>query len=396
MADVVIVGGGIAGYKALQRVLEIDPSCGVVIVSDEDRPAYERPMLSKELLVSDAPLRSVTIRGDFPNLREVFKERVTSIDRARREVRLSTGEAIPYNSLILATGSRPRTLTFPGLCDDDLVYLRTATDAERLSAKLGRNTHIAIIGGGFIGLEVAAAARKRGAEAIVFEAQPRLLARVAPPSLSTWLNKLHSDNGVTIKLGSLVNGVTRKADGRYSIHASDGFTIADQIVVGVGIVPNTELAEECGLEVRDGIVVDANCRTSDPNVFAAGDVASYTIADHEFLIRSECWTVASDQGTQAGQAAMGDLSGRYNEIPWLWSDQYDASIQYLGLPLQGVRTSRHSFGQEESWLELTWRKDGEFAGAIGVNANREIGELRRAFRKGLPVPSKYTEVVLAG
>lgn len=396
MADVVIVGGGIAGYRALQRILEIDPACDLVLISDEDQPAYERPMLSKELLTSDIPLRSVKVREDFPNLRQVFRQRVTSIDREAREVVTTAGETISYRSLILATGSRPRIANFPGVKADDIIYLRTASDAERLSSKLAPDTRIAIIGGGFIGLEVAAAARKRGAQAIVFEAQDRLLARVAPPSLSDWLNGLHSDNGVTIKLNSPVKDVKPTMDGRFEIQTCGSPITVDHIVVGVGILPNTELAERCGLVVNDGIVVDAACQTSDPNIFAAGDVASYRIANHETPIRSECWTVAFDQGTAAGQAAMGHGSAVYNEIPWLWSDQYETSIQYLGLPLQGVRTSRHAGDNDGSWLELAWREHGQFAGAIGVNANKQIAEIRRAFRKGLPVPSKYLEAIAVG
>lgn len=389
MSKIVIVGGGVAAYRALHRILAIDPMRDVTLVSDDDRPAYERPMLSKEALTSDTPLRSLGLREAFPNAREKFSTRASRIDRLGKRVVLADGEELSYDKLVLATGSRPRQLPAEALANSEVHYLRTAADAEKLKPNLCPGKTIAIIGGGFIGLEVAASARARGANAIVIETQQALLARVAPPSLSRWLFDLHKRNGVDIRLGTHVTRIEETDAGPLNISTSQGPIIADAVVVGIGIIPNTELASECGLAVNGGIEIDTHGRTSDPDIFAAGEATSYPVTQLGVSTRSECWTTASEQGTIVGGAVSGLFEQGYCEIPWLWSDQYQASIQYIGLPLGAFHTVTHPGLDQDSWLDVAWDDTGRFLGAIGVNANKQISEIRRALRKGLPVPLKF-------
>lgn len=389
MSKIVIVGGGVAAYRALHRILAIDPLCEVTLVSDDDRPAYERPMLSKEALTSDTVVRSLELREAFPNVREKFQTRATRIDRAGKRVLLDDGEELAYDKLVLATGSRPRQLPVETLGSSNVHYLRTAADAEKLKPHLCPEKTIAIIGGGFIGLEVAASAKSRGADVIVIETQPTLLARVAPPSLSNWLLHLHTRNGVDIRLGTHVTRIEDTDTGSLHISTNAGAIVADAVVIGIGIIPNVELAQECGLAVNGGIEIDVHGRTSDPDIFAAGEATTYPVTQLGISTRSECWTTASDQGTIVGGAVLGHFEEGYCEVPWLWSDQYQASIQYIGLPLGACHMVTHPGTDEDSWLDVAWDESGGFRGAIGVNANRQIAEIRRAFRKGLPVPPKF-------
>ncbi|MGO4567082.1 NAD(P)/FAD-dependent oxidoreductase [Rhizobium sp. 2YAF20] len=390
MSKIVIVGGGVAAYRALHRILELDPLCDVTLISDEDRPAYERPMLSKELLTSDKPLRSLGVRGSFPNLTQLFSTRATKVDRRQKRVLLDDGCEISYEKLILATGSRPRRLEVDNPTSERLHYLRTAVDAEKLRPFLCPGNRIAIIGGGFIGLEVAASARALGAEAVVLEAQPRLLARVAPESLSTWLHDLHKKNGVDIKLGAQVDQIAEDpSTGGMIVRTASGEIPADAVLVGIGVLPNVELAVDCGLDVDGGIAVDIHGRTSDPYILAAGEATRYPLERLGLLTRSECWTTSSDQGTIVGEAALGSLGDGYREMPWVWSDQYEASIQYLGLPLTASRMVTHPGESQNAWVDIAWDDAGRFLGAIGINSGRQISELRRALRKGLPIPAKF-------
>ncbi|WP_036765575.1 NAD(P)/FAD-dependent oxidoreductase [Paracoccus pantotrophus] len=388
MTRIVIIGGGTAGFKALQEILQRQPDADVTMISDEGEAAVERPMLSKELLVSDTALRKAGAPASATGLRLIAGKRAVRIDRSTRQVALHDGERVRYDRLIIATGSRPRLPPF-AVKNPGLVHaVRTEADATRLRAAMEGARSIAVIGGGFIGLEVAAAARQRGLQTVVIEAQTTLLARTAPPSLSSYLLDLHHSRGVQVMSGTTVRSVGATADNRAQVITDREAIDADLVVVGIGIVPNIELAAECGLEVADGIIVDQRCRTSDQAIFAAGEVTNYPINALGFRARTECWTAATDQGRIAGRNASG-ANEDYLDIPWLWTDQYDCNVQYLGLPLHSDRLTRHSLDAPDSWLELGWTQKGVFVGAIGVNAARQVSELRRSLRKGLPIPEKY-------
>jgi NADPH-dependent 2,4-dienoyl-CoA reductase/sulfur reductase-like enzyme len=385
---IIVLGGGIAGFKALRRIHELAPHRDVILVSDESATACERPMLSKEALVSTTGLRSVGAPAS--DRVTVLSQRGLQIDRARRSLILQDGTSLDYDRLILATGSRPRRLP-EDMVSADVHYLRTEADADALATKLSSGRRIVIIGGGFIGLEVACAAWAKGASATVLEMSPILLARVAPASVAEHLLDLHKAQGVEIVTDTRVLRVAGRPDGTAVVETAQGHWLADCVVAGIGVLPNVELAEACGLHTDNGIVVDTMCRTSDPFILAAGEVTNYPVPSLGLRTRSESWTVAADQGEAAGEAALASGGPGYTNLPWLWSDQFGTSIQYLGLPMSAPSLRRFQGAAAGGWLELGLDGRGAFVGAIGVNANREIAELRRAMAKGFPLPQRYLE-----
>lgn len=389
MSEILIVGGGIAAFKALHRIQERAPGCKVTMISEEGTAACERPMLSKEFLRDTGGLRRTGVHFEGSDAVRIIQTRAQSIDRAAHRVLTTCGRSIFYDRMILATGSRNRRL--PSEMDPDVLvrYLRTERDAILLRAELAEARHVAIIGGGFIGLEVAAAARSRGVKVTVIEAMPTLLSRVAPSEISSLLAQVHRENGVQIVAGASVLAVSRSDIGAIEVKTCTDTIKSDCVLAGIGVVPNVELAAECGLAIENGIVVDEHCQTSDADIFAAGEVTNYPVGALGLRTRSESWTVAADQGLVAADSALAQPGQGYREIPWLWSDQYDLNIQYLGLPVKAHRWTHHDGKREGAIVSIGWTAERNFLGAIGLNANQEIAELRRQQRKGLPMPERY-------
>jgi 3-phenylpropionate/trans-cinnamate dioxygenase ferredoxin reductase subunit len=255
--------------------------------------------------------------------------RVAAIDRAARTVRLADGRALPYGGLAIATGGRARTLPIPGADLDGVVTLRTIEDSRRIGAGIAKANAVAVVGGGFIGLEIAAAARKAGKPVVVLETVDRLLARSSAPFVSDFFLALHRDRGVDVRLGTQVIALT--GTGHVTgVMASDGKTYpADLVVVGVGIVANAELAQTAGIACDRGIIVDDCSRTDDPRVVAAGDCTARRLADGT-LLRLESVQNAIEQGKSAAAALVGK-SRPFTAAPWFWSDQYDVRLQMAGL-----------------------------------------------------------------
>ena len=388
---IVVVGGGLAGHRATLEILKAAPSAMVTMISAEHRHPYDRPPLSKEFLTS---------LGDHPSLpgADVYQDgRVTflgftmavAIDKAARTVRTGDGTLHHFDKLLLATGSRPRRINGPDPAVP-LLYLRTANDAASLRRRLEPGAKVLIIGGGFIGLEVAAAARAKECDVTVLDAQEVLLARAGSAELSHWAANYHRSRGIAVRLGAAVGGIRRSDNGQAVLETSVGEIAADAVVVGIGVIPNVELALEAGLKVDNGIVVDGYGRTSDVAIFAAGEVTSYPIEHLSIRLRSESWNVSGEQGAAVGRATAGDFSHPYDELPWLWSDQFEANVQLLGVP--GLATSQSLFGSpsQSSWLLLGWGKEGDLVSAVAVNRGRDISLLRRALRKGSAIPAEFT------
>lgn len=392
MQNIVIVGGGAAAFKALDSILSAETNANVVLLSEERTIAYERPMLSKEMLMADVEtIRYLPVKAGHANVEVHLQSKVVSINRQERMVVVQGGKEYHYHTLILATGSRPRMLDIPGTCHEDVHYVRNLDDARKLRAALLPGKRLIVIGGGFIGLEVAAAARQVGAKSIILEASDTLLARCGSSRLSETISQLHAQHGSLIQLASPVNRIEKQASGGFIVHCPGQKLEADLIVVGIGIVPNVELASECGLDVSNGIVVDDACRTSDDAILAAGEVTFYPVMNWGVSTRSECWTVALEQGAAAGRSALGFSDARYDEIPWLWSDQFGQCIQMWGLPQAASSQSMHELSNQR-WIEVYWDDNKSIIGAIGYNANREIAELRRSARRKVDVSSKYRVV----
>ena len=339
---VVIIGAGHAGGSAAAFLRQYGFTGSITLIGEEPYTPYQRPPLSKAWLKGEADEDDLALRPDSfyadEHIDLRLDVRVEAFDRWNRQVLLPGGERIAYDRLILATGARPRTLPLPGAELDGVLAVRSVAVAEALKVRLGPGKCLAVIGGGYIGLEAAASARALGAEAVVIEREPRLLARVACAALSEFFLSYHRGKGVSFALGAQVTGIEGK-DGRVSAVAfANGRPLpCDAVLVGVGAIPNDDMARAAGLDCQDGVLVDLAARTSDANVSAVGDCTRRPLPIYGEIGRLESVPNALEQAKQAAA----DICGRpppAGEVPWFWSDQYDIKLQIAGLPLHADRT----------------------------------------------------------
>ena len=376
---IVVIGAGQAGGWAVRTLRDEGFEGGIVVIGEEPYPPYERPPLSKEVLLGKEPAESSYLwpEGSFDELGIDLRTGVeaTAIERAGKIVALSGGGTVAYDKLLIATGGRVRKLPIEGEELEGVHYLRGIDDSAAIGADLGEGAQLVVIGGGWIGLEVAAAARMLGADVVVVEALEQLCGRALTPDLAAYLLDVHRGRGVDIRLGTTVEALT--GESRVSgARLSGGETVpATAAVIGIGIVPNVELAEAAGLEVDNGIKVDALCRTSDPDIFAAGDVTNHPNGLLGRNIRLESWENAQNQGIAAAKAMLGGDTP-YCEIPWFWSDQYDVNIQLVGLPADFEETVTRGDRAEGSFVEF-YMKGGRIDGAAAINNPRDIRFAKR-------------------
>ncbi|WP_297512349.1 FAD-dependent oxidoreductase [uncultured Caulobacter sp.] len=340
-ACVVIIGAGHAGGSAAAFLRQYGHEGRIVLIGDEPLLPYQRPPLSKAWLKGEADADSLSLKPA-----EWYAENNVSlrlqgvaerINRSAKTVTLASGEVISYDFLILATGARARALPIPGADLAGVLSLRTAADAERLKHALGADKRLAVIGGGYVGLEAAASARALGSHAMVIERESRVLARVACETLSTFFQAYHAKHGVAFELNAGVAGFDGENGHVRAVRFADGRAVAcDVALVGVGAVPNDELAKDAGLETAGGVVVDLEARTSDPSIFAIGDVTHRPLPLYDRRFRLESVPNALEQAKQAAAAILG-RPGPAPEVPWFWSDQYDLKLQIAGLPFEADR-----------------------------------------------------------
>ena len=332
---VVILGAGHAGGSAAAFLRQYGFEGPITLVGEEPIPPYQRPPLSKAWLKGEAGEEELKLKDDDwyveTNCRLLLGVTGQRIDREARTVALSNGETLPYDVLVIATGSRARKLPIPGADLDGVLELRTAADAEALKGALGPGKRLAVVGGGYVGLEAAASARALGAEAVIIEKEARCLARVACEPLSTFFQDYHGKHGVEFELAAGVEAF--EGDGRVTgVRLSDGRTIAcDAVLVGIGAIPCDEIAREAGLATDNGIVVDLEARTADPAIFAIGDVTHRPLPLYDRAFRLESVPNALEQAKQVANAIAGRPQAA-PEVPWFWSDQYDLKLQIAGLP----------------------------------------------------------------
>lgn len=372
-AGAVIVGAGECGARAAFALREEGFAAPVTLVGAERHLPYERPPLSKDGMAEDAPgIRTIAdaARFEAAGIRLVLEATVASIDRGQKIVTLGDGSQLPYDTLLLATGARPRPLP-QAAHSRHCFYLRTHDDAEAIAARLQPGAHIAIVGGGFIGLELAAAARKRGCAVTVIEALPRLLARAVPEAIAEIIESTHRENGVDIRCGSSVAAID-DVDDRVVVRLADGASIdADLCIIGIGAVPNAELAEQAGLVVENGIRVDDTLRTDDPAIFAAGDCCSFPLAIYGGRrVRLEAWRNAQEQGALAARNMLGGTEAHV-AVPWFWSDQYDLSLQIAGLADEGAEIVRRDIGAG-AFLLFHRATDGRLVAASGIGPGNAV------------------------
>jgi 3-phenylpropionate/trans-cinnamate dioxygenase ferredoxin reductase subunit len=335
---VVIVGAGHAGGTAAALLRQYGFEGPIVLIGEEPIAPYQRPPLSKAWLKGEANADSLALKPERFYTDQAIDLRlgvtVEAIDRAAKIVRLRGGGAVAYDDLIIATGARARRLSIPGVELSGVLELRTAADAETLKTTIGPGKRLAIIGGGYIGLEAAASARALGAEAVVIEVLPRVLARVASEPLSKFFQDYHRAHGVQFELGVGVSALEGRGGRITGVVLADGRTIAcDAVLVGVGAIPNEELARAAGLDCANGIVVDLQARTSDRCIFAIGDVTNRPMPLYDRTHRLESVPNALEQAKQAASAIAGRPAPT-GETPWFWSDQYDVKLQIAGLPFE--------------------------------------------------------------
>ena len=333
---VVIVGAGHAGGSAAAFLRQYGHTGPIVLIGDEPLLPYQRPPLSKAWLKGEADAESLQLKPSSWYEEAGVSLRlggvVISLNRGAKTVTLASGEHLAYDYLILATGARARALPIPGADLAGVLSLRTAADAEALKGALGPGKRLAVVGGGYVGLEAAASTIALGGHATIIEREPRVLARVACETLSTFFQDYHGARGVTFVLNAGVEAFEGEDGHVTGVRLADGRTVAcDVALVGVGAIPNEELARDAGLDCTNGVVVDIEARTADPFVFAIGDVTHRPLPIYERQFRLESVPNALEQAKQAAAAITGRAMPPH-EIPWFWSDQYDLKLQIAGLP----------------------------------------------------------------
>jgi 3-phenylpropionate/trans-cinnamate dioxygenase ferredoxin reductase subunit len=345
----VIVGAGEAGARAAVELRTQGWSGPITLIGDEKEHPYERPPLSKQQLYADEQPIPVTIL-DHARMEEyaihfLSGDPVVRIDRQGHFIELASGNQVPYERLLLATGANPRKMTVNGTGAEEILYLRRFADALHIRERLQPGKRVAIIGGGFIGLEVAASAIAKGCQVALIEVAPRILMRGVPEEIAAIVEAHHRAAGVAVTAGVMIDSINRYND-ELAIALADGTEIrCDAIVAGIGAVPEVTLAANCELEIENGIKVNEFLVTSDPDIYAAGDCCSFP---HPLYggqrIRLEAWRNAQDQGTHAAGNMLG-ASAPYVVVPWFWSDQYDQTLYVAGLSGSAKTTVLRDLGE---------------------------------------------------
>ncbi|TAM04494.1 MAG: hypothetical protein EPN67_08170 [Pusillimonas sp.] len=380
--DVVVVGAGQSAMALARALRDLGHAGRIVLVGDEPIAPYERPPLSKQFLVEVSPPEPVFFTpaewwiGNGVELR--LGDRVARVEARAKRILLESGATLSYERLVIATGGSARPAP-------PAVTLRNVADAKILSAQLAVSKTLCVMGGGFLGLEVAASARTRGLGVTVLEVAPRLLERVLPAELSEWLCELHTRHGTVIHCNAAVTGFTGSEAGVVIVNAPP-FTIrADCLVAAIGMQPNVSLAQEAGLRVQDGIVVDADCKTSVKDIFAIGDAACRPNPEDGWPRRVESWQNAEVQGAIAAHAIMGQPAPP-SPVAWFWTEQYGLSIQVFG-ELGGDELVWRGGPVDPAFTVVALRQ-GRIVGGLGVNAGKDLPPLRQLISMGAAVEAR--------
>ena len=382
---ILIIGGGPAGVAAAMAARKQDGTANVVLLSEEACEPYEKPPLSKAVLLGRARPGDALIAGPggvaAHGVTLEQGARCAAIDRAGRSVALEDGRRFSYDALVIATGAVVREIPLLPVGMPGVHYLRNAGDAEALGSALPACRHLLVVGGGLIGLEAAAAAVELGIKVTVLEVAPRILARVCYAEIGALVHAVHKRRGVDIRVGTLIQSARRLDDGQIAVTTEGGETLTgDAVIVGTGARPDDALAAAAGLETHDGVVVDEQCRTADPAIFAAGDVTR--LPGPGGLIRLENWRHALEHGSIAGRNAAG-ASQAYTTVPSFWSEQYDLYIQGVGWPRPVQQSiTRPMPGDSALTFDIS---DGRLVYALGVNAQRDLSIVRRLIERRVRV-----------
>lgn len=392
----VIVGAGECGARAAMALREAGFDGDVTLIGAETHPPYERPPLSKQGMLAElfaAKTIATAERLAEASIAFAAGRHIMAIDRPAKRLLDADGTAVRYDRLLLTTGAAPRRL--PGTDGERIAYLRTLDDAQRLRSALLPGRRLAIVGGGFIGLELAASARARGCEVTVIEALPRLLSRAVPERIAAHIQTRHEVEGVAFAFGDGIATIESSADGAV-VRLTSGRSIdADLVLVGIGAVPNVALAGEAGLALDNGIAVDRHLSTSDSDIFAAGDCCSFPLDIYGGRrVRLESWRNAQEQGTLAARNMLG-AGEAIASVPWFWSDQYELTLQIAGLSDEGVTTVQRDLGAGATVL-FHLAGDGRLVAASGIGIGGAVAkDIRLAelliARRGIPAASDLAD-----
>jgi NADPH-dependent 2,4-dienoyl-CoA reductase/sulfur reductase-like enzyme len=386
----VIVGAGLAGAKAAETLREEGFAGRVLLIGEEIERPYERPPLSKGFLLDKEPREKAHVHeADWYDKHDVELRvgvSVTAIDPAAHEVRLSTKEPIRYARLLLATGASPRRLDVPGSKLQGIHYLRTMADSAALKQAFAHGgRRVVVAGAGWIGLEAAAAARAYGNEVTIIEPEPAPLHAALGPELGRLFADLHHEHGVDVRLDQGVAGFWGAGQVSAVVTSGGAEVPADVVVVGIGVRPNARLAEQAGLEVSDGILVDQSLRTSDPDIYAAGDVANAYNPLLGRRIRVEHWANALNGGPAAARAMLGQ-DVVYDRVPYFFSDQYDLGMEMSGVAAPGEYDKVVYRGDVDAREFIAfWLNEGRVVGGMNVNVWDVTGDVQALIRSGRPV-----------
>jgi len=382
---IVIIGAGQSGAQAVATLRSEGFAGAITLVGDEPYAPYQRPPLSKAYLMGTMERERLFLKPDAfykeAHCELILGVAATKIDRAAKSVHLADGRALAYDKLLIATGSHVRKIRCPGADLAGVHYLRGIADVDALREAFTPGRKLAIVGGGYIGLEVAAVAAKRGIDVTVFEAMDRLMARAVSVPVSDFYLKVHQAAGVTVLLNTGVDAFEGNAR-LEAVRAAGKSHPADVSLVGIGIVPNEELAREAGLPCEDGIIVDASSATADPAIFAAGDCTRH-IGREGVPLRLECVQNAIDQAKHAAMCMAGKPS-TYREVPWFWSDQYDLKLQIAGLARPGDRVVVRGNPESRKFAVFHLR-DGAVAAVEAINAAPEYLVGRKLIADGAKI-----------
>ena len=370
----VIAGAGHAAGQVVATLKQLKYSGQIVLVGDEVYLPYQRPPLSKKFLAGAMPAERLHFKPasfyDEPNIEIRLRTRITTIDRDNKSVHTEGGERISYDKLVLALGSRARRLRIDGADLAGVHYLRSIADVDDIRSELNHYRRTVIIGAGYIGLEVAAVMQQQGLDVTVVELADRVMSRVVSPEISDFYQIEHTNQGVKLRLSTSVSAF--RGDKRIgSVETTDGEQIpADFVVVGIGIVANTELAASAGLTVDNGIVVNDQCETSDPAVYAVGDCTAHPNAIYNRQLRLESVHNALEQAKTAAANICGKET-HYSQVPWFWSDQYDLKLQIAGLS-EGYDEIVIRGNPADRSFACLYLKNGQLIATDAVNAPREF------------------------
>jgi 3-phenylpropionate/trans-cinnamate dioxygenase ferredoxin reductase subunit len=373
MTGIVIIGAGHAAGQAAASLRQAKFEGSITIIGDEAHVPYQRPPLSKQYLAGTQVADKVYLRAEKfyadKDIQLMLDTRATQIDPGTKTINLDNGETIAYEKLLISTGSRPRKLSTEGSDLSGIHYLRTMDDVDGIRADVKPGANLVIVGGGYIGLEVAAVGIELGMNVHVLEMEERILQRVTTPDMSAYYHKLHSDRGVHIHTQTGVTGFSGNGKVEKVLCGDESFA-ADIVIVGIGIIPNIEIAEEAGIHCDNGIVVDDHCCTSDPDIYAAGDCTNHPNPLMNKRLRLESVPNAMDQARVSTANMLGD-DKVYAAIPWFWSDQYELKLQMVGFSADGDSQVLRG-DMENHQFAIFYLKDGKVVAADAVNSPKEF------------------------